>query len=658
MSTCVMKRLTVWAYAADADAVTKRLVRSRCVDVDVLSPETDKYLVKYDPSARIRECESRLAGIESAMEPLYPYSKKKGGLAAAPAIKADREAFAADRGGVRSDAAATADRINGMTKRLGAIERELADSASKTAAAKPWLGCGFALDTAGTVRTRLFFGSMPLMAAESAALDARLDGLAAAWRVVGKDPTAAYVMFVAEKTDADELLRRLNSAGFVRAVFPDGCGSAEDIMNAERERTAALNTEREDIKQTLCGLAGRLDDLRLLWDTVSTELVTERVKEKMLATGSCVLLRGWVPAKRAEKLGAALEELGCAYEFCDPEPGDDVPVKLENNRFASCFEWVVAMYSLPAYGTFDPTFIMSFFYILFFAMMFADVGYGLLLVLGGFLAPRLLHMKPEKAKPFYMFGYCGLGCMVTGVLFGGYFGDMPLALMRAFNPDAELPSTLALIVDPIADPMTFLIIGLALGFIHLVAGQVIKFALVFKQSPLDAICDYALFWVLYAGLIMLILVPSVGKWVAIGAAAAIVLTGGRKEKNIFMRIPKGFLALYGLVNFGSDVLSYSRILALALSGGVLAQVMNILGTMSSNPAMIVIGMIFVFLIGHTLNLALSALGSFVHTSRLQYIEFFGKFYEDGGRPYAPAGPSERYSDYDMPDDMPTQDQIS
>ncbi len=653
-----MKRLTVWAYAADADAVTKRLVRSRCVDVDVLSPETDKYLVKYDPSARIRECESRLAGIESAMEPLYPYSKKKGGLAAAPAIKADREAFAADRGGVRSDAAATADRINGMTKRLGAIERELADSASKTAAAKPWLGCGFALDTAGTVRTRLFFGSMPLMAAESAALDARLDGLAAAWRVVGKDPTAAYVMFVAEKTDADELLRRLNSAGFVRAVFPDGCGSAEDIMNAERERTAALNTEREDIKQTLCGLAGQLDDLRLLWDTVSTELVTERVKEKMLATGSCVLLRGWVPAKRAEKLGAALEELGCAYEFCDPEPGDDVPVKLENNRFASCFEWVVAMYSLPAYGTFDPTFIMSFFYILFFAMMFADVGYGLLLVLGGFLAPRLLHMKPEKAKPFYMFGYCGLGCMVTGVLFGGYFGDMPLALMRAFNPDAELPSTLALIVDPIADPMTFLIIGLALGFIHLVAGQVIKFALVFKQSPLDAICDYALFWVLYAGLIMLILVPSVGKWVAIGAAAAIVLTGGRKEKNIFMRIPKGFLALYGLVNFGSDVLSYSRILALALSGGVLAQVMNILGTMSSNPAMIVIGMIFVFLIGHTLNLALSALGSFVHTSRLQYIEFFGKFYEDGGRPYAPAGPSERYSDYDMPDDMPTQDQIS
>lgn len=657
MSTCVMKRLTVWAYAGDADAVAAKLIKLRCVDVDMVGTDSDSYLVRYDPSARIRECENSLAAIESAMEPLYPFSKKRGGLGAAPAINADREAFAADRGGVRSDTAAVVARINGMRERLGAIERELADATAKADAAKPWLGCGLALDLKGTESTRLVFGSLPASTEESA-IEARLDGLAAAWRVIKRDPTAAYAIFIAEKSDADELMRRLNTAGFVRATFPDGCGCAEEICAAANEKTSALTAEREEINQTFCGLAGRLDDLRVLWDTVSTELVGERLKEKLMATGSCVLLRGWIPEKRTGKVTAALDALGCAYDLTDPEPGDDVPVKLENNRFASCFEWVVAMYSLPAYGTFDPTFVMSFFYILFFAMMFADVGYGLLLVLGGFLAPRLLHMKPEKSKPFYMFGFCGLGCIVTGVLFGGYFGDMPLALMRAFRPDAELPETLALIVDPIADPMTFLIIGLALGFIHLVAGQMIKFALVWKKSPLDAICDYALFWVLYAGLIMLMVVPSVGKWVAIGAAAAIVLTGGRKEKNIFMRLPKGFLALYGLVNFGSDVLSYSRILALALSGGVLAQVMNILGTMSTNPATIVIGTIFVFLIGHTLNLALSALGSFVHTSRLQYIEFFGKFYEDGGRPYVPAEPSERYSDYDMPEDMPIKNQIS
>lgn len=645
MSTCVMKRLTVWAYAGDADAVAAKLIKLRCVDVDTVGTDSDSYLVRYDPSARIRECENLLASIESAMEPLYPFSKKRGGLSAAPAINADREAFAADRGGVRSDAAAVVARINGMRERLGAIERELADATGKSDAAKPWLGCGLALDSKGTESTRLVFGSLPTSTEESA-IEARLDGLAAAWRVIKRDSNAAYAIFIAERSDADELMRRLNTAGFVRATFPDGCGCAEEICAAANERISALTAEREEINQTFCGLAGRLDDLRVLWDTVSTELVGEQLKEKLMATGSCVLLRGWIPEKRTEKVTAALDALGCAYDLTDPEPGDDVPVKLENNRFASCFEWVVAMYSLPAYGTFDPTFIMSFFYVLFFAMMFADVGYGLLLAVGGFLIPRLLHMKPEKAAPFRMFAFCGIGSIITGVLFGGYFGDMPLALIRAFNPEAELPSTLAIVVDPVAQPTTFLLIALALGFVHLVAGQAIKFAIVWKDSPVDAICDYALFWALYGGLIMLIIVPSVGKWIAIGAAAAIVLTGGRKEKNILMRIPKGFLALYGVVSFGSDILSYSRILALALSGSVLAQVMNILGTMGSSPVAVVVGMIFVFIIGHTINLALSTLGSFVHTSRLQYIEFFGKFYEDGGRPYAPATPSERYSDYD------------
>lgn len=640
-----MKRLTVWAYAGDADAVAAKLIKLRCVDVDTVGTDSDSYLVRYDPSARIRECENSLASIESAMEPLYPFSKKRGGLGAAPAINADREAFAADRGGVRNDTAAVVARINGMRERLGAIERELADATAKADAAKPWLGCGLSLDSNGTESTRLVFGSLPTSTEESA-IEARLDGLAAAWRVIKRDPNAAYAIFIAERSDADELMRRLNTAGFVRATFPDGCGCAEEICAAANERISALTAERDEINQTFCGLAGRLDDLRVLWDTVSTELVGEQLKEKLMATGSCVLLRGWIPEKRTEKVTAALDALGCAYDLTDPEPGDDVPVKLENNRFASCFEWVVAMYSLPAYGTFDPTFIMSFFYVLFFAMMFADVGYGLVLAVGGFLIPRLLHMKPEKAAPFRMFAFCGIGSIITGVLFGGYFGDMPLALIRAFNPEAELPSTLAIVVDPVAQPTTFLLIALALGFVHLVAGQAIKFAIVWKDSPVDAICDYALFWALYGGLIMLIIVPSVGKWVAIGAAAAIVLTGGRKEKNILMRIPKGFLALYGVVSFGSDILSYSRILALALSGSVLAQVMNILGTMGSSPVAVVVGMIFVFIVGHTINLALSTLGSFVHTSRLQYIEFFGKFYEDGGRPYAPATPSERYSDYD------------
>lgn len=643
-----MKRLTVWASADDADAVASRLLKLRCVDVDEAPANTDECLAKYDPSVAIRACEAELAEIESAMEPLYPYSRKSSGFSPAPPININREAFAADRGGMMSEARNVCQKINLMRDRLAAIEREMPEALAKAEAVKPWMGCGIALDCEGTEHTRLFLGSLPNAAADGDLMSERTGDLAAAWRVIYRDGSTSYCIFIVERNDADELLRRLNTVGFARAVFPRGCGCAEEISAAESDRACMLAEEKKNIEESFCGLAGQLDSLRVLWDTISTKLAGERVKERLLTTGSCVMLDGWIPQKQTERAVAVLESIGCAYEFCDPQPGDNVPVKLENNKFAACFEWVVGMYSLPAYGTFDPTFVMSFFYILFFSMMFADVGYGLLLVLGGFLAPRLLHMKPQKAQPFYMFGICGIGCMIMGVLFGGYFGDMPLAIARAVNPEAELPSTLAIVVDPVADPMTFLIIGLALGFVHLVAGQVIKFILVWKnESWVDAVCDYALFWVLYAGLGLLFLAPSVGKWVTISALAAIVLTGGRKEKNILMRIPKGFLALYGLVNFGSDVLSYSRILALALSGSVLAQVMNILGTMGSSPVAIAIGMLLCFLIGHLLNLALSALGSFVHTSRLQYIEFFGKFYEDGGRPFAPAVPSEKYSDLDV-----------
>jgi len=142
----------------------------------------------------------------------------------------------------------------------------------------------------------------------------------------------------------------------------------------------------------------------------------------------------------------------------------------------------------------------------------------------------------------------------------------------------------------------------------------------------------------------LILKPDIGKYVAITGCVLVVLTAGRKEKNIFMKLPKGLLGLYGLVNFGSDIISYSRILAIALSGTVLAQVFNILATMSSSIAFRVIGTPIILIVGHILNLALSALSAFVHTSRLQYVEFFGKFYEDGGRPFLPMLPVNKYTE--------------
>jgi V/A-type H+-transporting ATPase subunit I len=300
---------------------------------------------------------------------------------------------------------------------------------------------------------------------------------------------------------------------------------------------------------------------------------------------------------------------------------------------------------------------MSIFYFIIFGIIFADVGYGLLVALGCFIAPKIIKLSPGLKRSFKMFGYCGISCIFFGVLFGSYFGDMPIAIMKTMMgiPESELPNlsllpsdnpTVALLLDPLQDPMGFLIFSLAVGAIHLIAGMAVKFVILCKDGQVwDAIFDIGAYWVLFAGFGLLAIVPEVGKWVAIAGAVFIVLTHGRDAKNIFMKLAKGLLGLYDLINYGSDLLSYSRILALGLSAGIIAQVVNLLGTMGGPTVGGFIMMAFVFVIGHVLNLAINMLGTFVHASRLQYIEFFGKFYEDGGTPFEPALSSEKYTEH-------------
>ena len=234
--------------------------------------------------------------------------------------------------------------------------------------------------------------------------------------------------------------------------------------------------------------------------------------------------------------------------------------------------------------------------------------------------------------------------MIWGVLMGSYFGDFPLAYMQHMAGMSEVPKTLALWFDPIQNPMNFLILSLGVGAVHLVAGMAVKFSLIWKSGkPLDAIFDVGSWWVLFAGLGLLAVKPEIGKWVALAGVAMLVLTQGRAEKNIIMKLGKGIFSLYDLISYGSDLLSYSRILALGLASAVIGQVVNILATLAGPSVVGFIAMVLIFIVGHILNLVINVLGTFVHTSRLQYIEFFGKFFVDGGKPFRPLAPADEYT---------------
>ena len=423
-----------------------------------------------------------------------------------------------------------------------------------------------------------------------------------------------------------------------------------------KNRGGALESENESLKKRLCELAEELDTLEAYYDLEATALLAVSEQEKMLATDRTVLLGGWIPAEEEKRLSDLLSRFDCAYELTDPEEGDNPPVLLKNNGFAANFEWVLGMYSYPAYGRFDPTFIMSIFYFIIFGIMFADAGYGLVLTLGCFLGVKLLKPSTSMERFLKMFGYCGISCIVFGVLFGAYFGDLPIAIMKNMMglTDAEIPNlallgsaapTLAILFDPLQNPMGFLIVSLGIGAVHLIAGMAVRFVILCREGQaLDAIFDIGAYWLLFAGVGLIFLLPSVGTWVTVAAVALIVLTHGRAEKNPVMKLLKGLLGIYDLINYVSDLLSYSRILALGLAAGVIAQVVNILGTMGGASVGGFIGLVVAFAVGHLLNIAINVLGTFVHTSRLQYIEFFNKFYEDGGVVFEPAVPSEKYTE--------------
>ena len=315
------------------------------------------------------------------------------------------------------------------------------------------------------------------------------------------------------------------------------------------------------------------------------------------------------------------------------EENEDAPVLVKDNRIVTPFQSITNMYSVPNKNELDPNPIMAIFYILFFGLMLSDVGYGLLLTIGClFLISKKKYAKNE-GKLVKLLTYCGISSVAWGFFFGSFFGDL-------------IP--LKGILNPLKDVMPLMGLALLLGIVHIYTGMFMKAVQLIKEKKIfDAICDVVFWYLLLTGVFLLVIPivagdigiwSDVGKYLAIAGVIGVVLTGGRKEKNIIKKCTKGISSLYDITSYLSDVLSYSRLMALCLSTGVIAQVVNLLGGLVGPIPAIIVG-----IIGHGFNLANSALGSYVHTSRLQYVEFFGKFYEGGGKEFAPFKYKNKYT---------------
>ena len=340
----------------------------------------------------------------------------------------------------------------------------------------------------------------------------------------------------------------------------------------------------------------------------------------------------------------------CYIEFGEADE-EKAPVKLKNNRFAAPAQSIVNMYSPPSHYDIDPTPLLAFFFYFFFGMMFSDAGYGLLMVIGTALAIKIFKPDTQMKNSLKLFQYCGVSTFIWGLIFASFFGDAPATLYNYFTGGNITMKEIFPwpTIDPQKDALMLMIISIAFGLVHILVGMGCKFYVCLKHKDYGgAFFDTGLWMLMLAGFAVLAVGMAVGQTliyigagIAIACAVGLVLTQGRHKKG-FGKVIGGLASLYDITGYISDLLSYSRLLALGLTTGVMAQVFNMLSTMFGKSWFGIILLIIVFVIGHAINIGLNALGSYVHTMRLQYVEMFGKFYEGGGKEFKPFKLNSKY----------------
>ena len=476
------------------------------------------------------------------------------------------------------------------------------------------------------------------------------------------------------RDDAEEVFEALRSMGFIPAPETPGRTPAE-VLRETQEKIDENNARIEAINNELAASGALFEKTEAAEDLLTVRLDKLSALEKIPQTQRVFYLQGYAAAKDAEKLKKYVEtHYEAAMEIKEPAEDEDVPVLLTNGFFASPLENITGMYSLPSKADIDPTPFMAFFYYFFFGMMLSDAGYGQLIALatGGLLLFKR-NMEEKKKRSLRMYFFCGLSTVFWGAMYGSWFGDAGSVICREFLHMENFNPLPPIWTDAVTDTMNVLILCFILGLAHLFWGVCMKGYTDIKNGHrLDAVFDTIPTFLtvigiapIFFGLFVQDSIPDdysalgtvlyntfmsvhgalekVYVYILLAGLILVILTAGRHSKSIGGKLGGGLYGVYNLFSgYLGDVLSYARLLALGMATGVIGQVMNMLGTLPKNPIIKVIAFILVFVAGHTANLAINIIGAYVHTNRLQYVEFFSKFYEGGGRAFVPFEASTKY----------------
>lgn len=644
MAIVKMDRVEIYGLNSQRKAILEYLHRMEIME---FSDVADEELSKKDTIQYISQFDSYIASAGRAISALEEYTEEKKGLFQ------KRENMSPERYSMDKDEVNRVDkyirRILKNQKSIREHEESIGKITAKQQLLKPYESLDVPMKDSATKKTFIRVGTVEGEWSKERIDTAFSDIDSVHTEIVLATKQKTYLWILYPKKCESEVNDVFREIGFIQPTFSLSHHTPSEKIKVLEEAKKALNAEIDVFKSDLKKCAEYSEEIKLYYD----HLVMRREKYEALSkvglTKNTFVMRGFIPQNRVGEIEKTLtDKFGAYINVTEAEKSADVPTAFSNNAFAAPVEGITADYSMPSPGDIDPNPIMAIFYYVFFGMMFSDAGYGLLMVIAcGILGfSKLLEKKSRRM--FKMFFYCGISTTFWGLMYGSFFGDMIATVSKTFgNGNLALNPIL---MDPVAKPMELLILSVAFGMIHILTALVIKFYMLWRDKKrLDAVFDVG-FWILVLlGVSVLAAgaglgnsaVLNVGIAMAVVGGVGLVLTQGRSNKNIIMKFFGGVLSLYDITSYIGDILSYSRLMALGLATGVIASVVNILGSLTGNIVLFIIISIF----GHALNFAINMLGAYVHTNRLQYVEFYQKFYEGGGKRFQPLSMKTKYFNF-------------
>jgi V/A-type H+/Na+-transporting ATPase subunit I len=654
MALAEMKKIQLLAVAQHKDKILDVLQNAGAMDVTEINEESDVKPESYKNLNTLQKTELTYANLEFAIKLLSDYGKKPG-LFDGPIETTLEEVVEKEKS---FDYESIIKNCTKVEEDLTKAKNNIAMHENNILLYEAWKKLDIDLEVIGdTENAKVLAGSVKSTMFNSLIEKTHKISDLISSDKIHEDATETYLIMIFSKELEEEISKILSEHKFSEADFPKFTGKMNVYLEEQSKGIKDNKKTIEDAEKELKELAKSLDDLKIVHDYFQWQKEKLEAGKNFGETDHTFVIQGWVAEPNIplleERLGKETKEF--EITTIKAEEGEHPPVTLKNSKFMRPFEAVTRVYGLPRYDELDPTPFLAIFFIIFFALCLTDAGYGAIMFVVMALVLKKFKLPEGIQNMVRLLMYAGIVTFFMGALFGGWFGLTPDQVPEALTYTANNGEQLFVFqkINAITNPILVLILSLALGFIQVLLGVIMKLVHDYKhKGKKDAILDTGSWVFMLSGIGFFIVtsaVPSlnalapIGKWWMISATGLLILTQGREKPSIIGKAVSGILSLYGLVGFMGDILSYSRLLALGLATAIIGLAVNTVAELVGGiPYVGWLIMAVVFIGGHIFNLLINSLGSFIHSGRLQFVEFFTKFMEGGGQDFKPFSKKTKY----------------